>query len=73
MNCSQPRCHRPALFSCDVCPEERCANHCKSCDECGKTLCHSFDSMCYAAHECNPQKKAPETVMEIVERVTRVN
>lgn len=59
MRCSQDRCDHPALFCCDGCSENRCAQHAKACNNCNGTYCSSFDSMCFAAHECNP---APELI-----------
>jgi hypothetical protein len=73
MRCTQKLCARPGLFSCDGCGEERCANHCKACDDCGKTLCHSLDSLCYSAHECKPLSEAEEIFCEtMVERVDKI-
>jgi len=68
MKCTEPNCHRPALFSCDLCGEERCANHVKACDECGKTACNSLDATCYAEHHCSPPSLA-----ERINLLTRVN
>jgi hypothetical protein len=70
MRCTQPTCARPGLFSCDGCYEDRCANHAKACDDCGKLFCHSLNSLCYSAHECMAPAEQPET---FVEKIMRVN
>lgn len=69
MNCSEPSCHRPAFVECDTCGAQRCVNHYKPCDDCGKTLCNSFDATCYAAHDCPQPTQLPETWIERVDRV----
>lgn len=55
--CSQKDCQRLGLFRCDACNEDRCANHAKICDQCGRMYCYSFDAMCHSAHLCIPACK----------------
>jgi hypothetical protein len=73
MKCTQVHCHRPGLFECESCSEMRCANHAKACDECGRSYCSSYEGTCYAAHECNPPAKSPDTLLDLVDRIVRVH
>jgi hypothetical protein len=77
MSCSQKDCQRLGLFRCDACFEDRCANHAKICDECGRMYCYSFDAMCHSAHLCVPPAKKPATIAEqaaaVVDARMRVN
>jgi hypothetical protein len=46
------------MILCEACFDERCLDHAKTCDDCGRVFCFSIESMCGPTHECVLQEES---------------